>query len=148
MTTQTWKHLADYGDDIDVYERIYTPADQRGLVPTVSAHICRAEGQVWWRIYVPGYDRFGVTQINIARGVLADIPGAVAVAKGLATRAGNKAAAWERHCAEAAALKALHETIARAEASQAHLKMSERRSIAWEADMARSRYDRLMALAA
>lgn len=147
MTT-TWKHLADYGDDINVYERVYTPQEQRTLVPIVSAQITRAEGQVWWRVYVPGYDRFGVTQINVARGVLADTPGAVTVAKGLATRAGNKAVAWERHCAEAAALKELHETIARAEAAQGHLKMSERRRIAWEADVARSRYDRLMALAA
>lgn len=146
--SNAWKHLTEYGDNVDVYERVYTPEAHRGLAPIVSAQITRAEGQVWWRIYVPGYDRFGVTQINIARGVLADIPGAVAVAKGLATRAGNKAVAWEYHCAEAKALADLNAAIERAEAAQGHLKMSERRRIAWEADVARSRWDRFMALAA
>lgn len=148
-----WKHLTDYGTDatgnkIDVFERVYTPAEQRGVVPTVSAHICRAEGQVWWRLYVPGHDRFGPTQINIARGVLADVPGAVAVAKAAATRAGNKAVIWERHLAETTALKRLDEAIAAAERSQAHLKESERRRIAWDLDVAQGRVDRLMALAA
>jgi hypothetical protein len=160
MHTQTkgkvmnaWKHLTDYGTDrdgnkIDVYERIYTPAEQRGVVPTVSAHICRAEGQIWWRVYVPGYDRFGVTQVNVARGVVADVPGAVAVAKAAATRAGNKAVVWERELAEANALKALDEAIAAAERSQAHLKESQRRRIAWDLDVAKGRAERLMALAA
>ena len=143
-----WKHLTGYGTDVNVYERIYTPAEYRGLVPTVSAHICRAEGQIWWRIYVPGYDRFGVTQINIARGVVADVPGALAVAKAAATRAARKAVTWDRHVAEERILKELDEAIAAAERSQAHLKESERRRIAWDLEVARGRADRLMALAA
>lgn len=155
MYTQTkgkvmnaWKHLTGYGDHVNVYERIYTPTEQRGVVPTISAQVTQAEGQIWWRVYVPGYDRFGVTQINIARGVVADVPGALAVAKAAATRAGNKAVIWERELAEANALKALDEAIAAAERSQAHLKESERRRIAWDLEVARGRMDKLLALAA